>query len=78
MTKRIALMRLANHCAIVVNARDRVVNATVVLQRAWRRVIDKKISMLEGDVRKLQAVARGWLLRNKEKHAVKRGVRAGW
>jgi abnormal spindle-like microcephaly-associated protein len=79
--RRVSLMRLAAHCAAVVNARDHVVWAATVMQRAWRRVLDGKIRALEGDVRRLQAVARGWLVRKRVvgKGAVgKVGVRAGW
>jgi abnormal spindle-like microcephaly-associated protein len=74
--RRVVLMRLASHCAAVVNARDRVVGAAVVLQRAWRAVLARKIAMLEDDVRMFQAVARGWLVRSRR--ARKGGLRAGW
>ncbi|KAF2667047.1 hypothetical protein BT63DRAFT_327699 [Microthyrium microscopicum] len=76
--RRINLMRLANHCAAVVNARDRVIAAATVLQRAWRRVLDGKIRALEKDVTVFQAAARGWLVRS-AKERKKGGVRrAGW
>jgi abnormal spindle-like microcephaly-associated protein len=78
--RRVVLMRLASHCAAVVTARDRVVGAAIVLQRAWRRVLDKKIQLLETDVCNFQAIARGWLVRsrngNRTRAAV--GMRAGW
>jgi abnormal spindle-like microcephaly-associated protein len=78
--RRVVLMRLASHCAAVVTARDRVIGAAVVLQRAWRRVLNGKIRLLESDVSKFQAIARGWLIRSRNSNTkrVTVGMRAGW
>ncbi|KAK7521691.1 uncharacterized protein IWZ02DRAFT_370854 [Phyllosticta citriasiana] len=83
-TRRVVLMRLAAHCATVVQTRDKVVGAAVVLQRAWRRVLDTRIGRLIGDVLGFQAAARGWAVRRKlapsKGGKVKRreNVRGGW
>jgi abnormal spindle-like microcephaly-associated protein len=75
--RRAVAMRLAAHCAAVVNARDRVVWAARVMQRAWRAVLAAKIGALEGDVRGFQALARGWLVRSRSSRRPKY-ARAGW
>jgi len=65
--RRLVLLRLAHHCSVVVQTRERVVGAAVVLQRAWRRVLDLRIEALLKDVMALQALSRGWLARRKSK-----------
>ncbi|KAK8186321.1 hypothetical protein BC567DRAFT_269988 [Phyllosticta citribraziliensis] len=83
-TRRVALMRLAAHCATVVQTRDKVVGAAMVLQRAWRRVLDARIGRLIGDVLGFQAAARGWAVRRRlaalkgGKSKRKENVRGGW
>lgn len=81
--RRITLMRLAAECAMVVRARTRVVHAATVLQRAWRKVLDKRIGRLVEDVVGFQAVARGWAVRRrvadgKDGGKARRRVRGGW
>jgi len=80
VTRRVALMRLANHCAAVVTARDHVIGAAIVLQRTWRCVLDCRIRCLEKETTVFQAVARGWLARTKltRKGTEIRERRAGW
>ena len=75
--RRAVAMRLARHCAAVVGARDRVVWAARVIQRAWRAVLAAKIGLLERDVRGFQALARGWLVRAR-RTGRPRFARAGW
>lgn len=81
MKQRIKLAKLAHHCALVVGARERVVNAATVLQRAWRKVLDKRIDALVSDVTNFQSVARSWLARERVRsggRAKERKVRGGW
>lgn len=60
---RIQKMKAANECAAVAASKQREVDAAVVLQRAWRAVLDKRIEYLERDVQAFQAIARGWAIR---------------
>ncbi|KAF2085320.1 hypothetical protein K490DRAFT_67738 [Saccharata proteae CBS 121410] len=79
--KRVVLMRLAKHCETVVKTRETVVGAAVVLQRAWRKVLDARIARLVSDVVGFQTLARGWAVRGKMgKRNGKRSerVRGGW
>ncbi|KAF2419776.1 hypothetical protein EJ08DRAFT_642480 [Tothia fuscella] len=81
ITKHVVCMRLANHCAQVVRARERVVDAAVVLQRAWRTVLDRRIEMLVKDVVEFQSVARRWLSRERIRgggQVRERKIRGGW
>ncbi|KAB2570392.1 putative calmodulin-binding protein sha1 protein [Lasiodiplodia theobromae] len=87
MSKRVTLMRLAAHCATVVQTRERVVGAAVVLQRAWRTVLDARIRKLVDDVTRFQALARGWGVRNRMPNGTKTRsrrmrktdrIRGGW
>ncbi|KAJ9666424.1 hypothetical protein H2201_003346 [Coniosporium apollinis] len=75
--RRITLMRLAAECAMVMRARTRVVGAAVVLQRAWRRVLDQRIGRLVEDVVGFQAVARGWATRRRVADGKDGGKRKG-
>ena len=63
ITRRVTVSRLAAECAVVVREREKVVAATVVLQRAWRRVLDTRITGLVRDVAALQALVRAWGVR---------------
>ncbi|KAJ4384785.1 hypothetical protein N0V86_000388 [Didymella sp. IMI 355093] len=84
---RIRALVLAHESAIVAQARQRLVDAATVFQRAWRGVLDKRRRQLECDVLAFQALARGWAIRRwarritagrvggKEKL---RRVRGGW
>lgn len=67
ITKRVQLAQLAHHCARVVRARERVVNAAMLLQRAWRNVLSRRIDALLDDVTSFQAMARGWAARERVK-----------
>jgi abnormal spindle-like microcephaly-associated protein len=78
VTRRVNLMRLAAHCAAVVNARDRVVAAATVLQRAWRGVLERRMGAFEARLAGFQAVARGWLVRSRGREKKERSRRAGW
>ncbi|GME35357.1 putative calmodulin-binding protein sha1 protein [Neofusicoccum parvum] len=86
VSKRVALMQLASHCATVVQTRERVVGAAIVLQRAWRSVLDARIGKLVRDVTTFQALARGWAVRRATLDSRKKGgaarrverVRGGW
>ncbi|KAL1613737.1 hypothetical protein SLS54_010315 [Diplodia seriata] len=87
LSKRVTLMRLASHCATVVQTRERVVGAAVVLQRAWRTVLDARIRKLVHDVTSFQALARAWAVRfrmpngNRKKGRTTRKaerIRGGW
>jgi abnormal spindle-like microcephaly-associated protein len=80
-------MVLAHESAVVAQARQRMVDAAMVFQRCWRRVLDERQRRLESDVVAFQALARGWAIRRwvrritagriggKEKV---RRVRGGW
>ncbi|KAF2144687.1 uncharacterized protein K452DRAFT_223122 [Aplosporella prunicola CBS 121167] len=76
-SRRVVLLRLAAHCATVVRAREHVVGAATVLQRAWRRVLDARIERLIGDVLGFQAVARGWAARRRVNGALAAGKKGG-
>nr|POE90387.1 abnormal spindle-like microcephaly-associated protein like [Quercus suber] len=72
MTRRVALIRMAHACAAVVNIRQIVIDAAVVLQRRWRAVLHGRIERLQGDVRGFQAVARAWKVRKIVRKEVRR------
>ncbi|GAB7352196.1 hypothetical protein MBLNU459_g2673t1 [Dothideomycetes sp. NU459] len=80
VSRRVACMVLAAQCAEVVRCKERIVDAAVVLQRGWRRVLDRRIRGLETDVVCFQAVARAWAVRRVlVAGAGARGrVRGGW
>jgi abnormal spindle-like microcephaly-associated protein len=65
LAKRVALARLAHHCAVVVRTRERVVGAAVLLQRAWKAVLNKRMKEVLQGVVGFQAKARGWAAREK-------------
>ncbi|KAH0285417.1 hypothetical protein M436DRAFT_76077 [Aureobasidium namibiae CBS 147.97] len=60
---RIQKMKAANECAAMAASKQREVDAAVVLQRAWRSVLDRRIECLERDVLAFQSLARGWGVR---------------
>lgn len=76
--RRLVLLRFAHHCLVVVQTRERVVGAAIVLQRAWRRVLDLRIEALLKDVTVLQSLSRGWLARRKIKGKPVLRMRGGW
>ncbi|QDS77908.1 hypothetical protein FKW77_000761 [Venturia effusa] len=65
IAKRVRLAQLAHHCARVICARERVVNAATVLQKAWRKVLSRRIDALLDDVICFQTMARGWTTRER-------------
>lgn len=80
-SQRIILMRLAHDCATVVGTQHRVTNAAVVLQRAWRRLLDVRITRLNDQVESFQRLARGWIVRRREqrkKFGQSARVMGGW
>ena len=80
--RRLALVRLAHHCAHIVQTREKVERAAVVLQRGWREVLARRIQRLQSDVRDVQALIRGWRTRRKMrlpgKVRQRRWVGVGW
>ncbi|KAK1005855.1 hypothetical protein LTR54_007145 [Friedmanniomyces endolithicus] len=69
--------RLASACATIVQRQQRVVRAASVLQRAWRCVLDARISRLNKDVEGFQLLARGWHMRSIVRHSAARGMDGG-
>lgn len=61
--KRIVLMSIASECAVVARERESLVNATMVIQRRWKDILEKRRLDLERDVQLFQALARGWAIR---------------
>ncbi|KAF2459658.1 hypothetical protein BDY21DRAFT_317810 [Lineolata rhizophorae] len=84
--RRVQLMRVAAHCAAVVRTRETVVRAAVTIQTAWRKALERRIEGLVRDVSGVQAMVRGFLVREKVAGRVtgavgRRGkmrVRGGW
>ncbi|KAF2033259.1 hypothetical protein EK21DRAFT_59063 [Setomelanomma holmii] len=86
-SQRIALLKIAQDCAVVAQTRERLVNAATVIQRRWTGILQTRREQLESDVLAFQALARGWAIRRwvrritagriggKEKV---RRVRGGW
>jgi abnormal spindle-like microcephaly-associated protein len=71
--KRIALVRLAQACSAVISAQQQVKEeeerqrkAAVVLQRTWRRILNSTCEQFHGDIKKLQTMARGFVVRRRE------------
>jgi abnormal spindle-like microcephaly-associated protein len=75
-------MKAAADCAAVAKSKQREVDAAVVLQRAWRNVLDRRIECLERDVTGFQSLARGWVVRRATKGGLGAGdgrrVMGGW
>lgn len=84
MRKRIAAMRLAHACAVVVQTRERIVHAAITVQRAWRGVLEARIGRLNRDVVTVQVLIRGWAVRRAVRLAMGAGgvgegrVMGGW
>jgi abnormal spindle-like microcephaly-associated protein len=86
-SKRIKAMKLAYNCAVVAQARQRLVDAATVIQKRWKGIQEARRRQLESDILAFQALARGWAIRRwvrritagrvggKEKV---RRVRGGW
>ncbi|KAL9085981.1 MAG: hypothetical protein Q9165_007343 [Trypethelium subeluteriae] len=87
VSRRLVCLRLAHHCAAIVQTQVRVVWAAVVLQRGWRVVLRGRVERLMGDVVGVQTLVRGWMVRRglrrkgvgKGRERERRGVVAvGW
>ncbi|GAB7337575.1 hypothetical protein MBLNU457_g2885t1 [Dothideomycetes sp. NU457] len=76
MKRRIVLAKLAANCAVVVATKEKIVRSAVVLQRAWRQVLDTRIRTLVQDVTAFQTVTRAWAVRRALKGSLS-GVRGG-
>lgn len=63
--KRINLMILAHECANIVNTRDRVINAAITIQTAFRKYLDVKIRKLINSITNIQSAMRGKLVRQR-------------
>ncbi|KAH0363143.1 hypothetical protein KCU65_g7613, partial [Aureobasidium melanogenum] len=79
---RIQKMKAAADCAAVAANKQREVEAAVILQRAWRAVLDRRIECLERDVLAFQSLARGWGVRRATAGVLGNGserrVMGGW
>ncbi|GAB7331846.1 hypothetical protein MBLNU13_g03793t1 [Cladosporium sp. NU13] len=79
LRQRVAGMRVARACKRVVEERQRIAGAAVVVQRRWRAIMKARVDELESDVLDFQVLARGWLERRRVAGAKKGGRRAaGW
>ena len=76
LRQRVALMRMAADCAKVVRTQQKLVDAAVLVQRAWRGIVRDRVQRLEQDVSDFQVIARGWMERRRVA-AAKRGMRGG-
>jgi len=74
--KRVILAKLAANCAVVVATKEKILRSAVVLQQAWRRVLDARIRTLVQDVTALQTLIRAWAIRRAMKGSMP-GVRGG-
>lgn len=84
---RIKAMQLAHACAVVAQARQKMLHAATLIQRRWKNIQATRHKQLENDILAFQALARGWAIRRwvrritagrvggKEKV---RRVRGGW
>lgn len=78
--RRMAAMKLAHACAMVVRTRNQVITATLVLQRTWRKVLDARLEAFLRDVIDVQSFSRGWFARRRLviSRKAERRVRGGW
>ncbi|KAF1810589.1 hypothetical protein P152DRAFT_420489, partial [Eremomyces bilateralis CBS 781.70] len=63
--RRVVCATLARECALVVRAREEVIDAARRIQRAWRGCLERRVERLVGDVVGVQSVVRGWLVRRR-------------
>ncbi|KAJ4984776.1 hypothetical protein SVAN01_09734 [Stagonosporopsis vannaccii] len=84
---RIKALLLAHESAQVAQARQRMVEAASVLQRAWRGVLERRRRELERDITAFQGLARAWAVRRWARRVTAgrvggrekvRRVRGGW
>jgi abnormal spindle-like microcephaly-associated protein len=79
VSRRITLLRLVHACATVVETSHKLNRTAVVLQRAWRRVLDYRIDRLNRNVGAFQYMAKGWLARRRvQKYDRLSRVMGGW
>lgn len=71
VSQRISLLRLVHACATVVQTQKSIISAAITLQRAWRGVLDARISLLNRNVEDFQVLARGWIARRNIRKTVK-------
>lgn len=69
---------VAREAAQIVAAKEKIVGAVLVLQRAWRGVLGRRIEDLERDVRAFQGLARGWEVRRRMAGGAGGRVMGGW
>lgn len=72
LRQRVAAMRVARECKRVVEERQRLAAAAVLVQRRWRAIVKARVDELDRDVLDFQVLARGWLGRRRVA-VVKRG-----
>lgn len=65
LKRRIKLLMMAHDCAEVVNTRNKVLNAAITIQRAYRAYLHVKIQVLVDSMTGIQAISRGFLARRK-------------
>lgn len=85
--QRIIKAQVAHEAAVIAQARERLLNAAVVVQKRWRVIQQGRKDELEAQIILFQSLARGWAIRRwarrvtggrvggKEKN---RRVRGGW
>ncbi|CAK3989236.1 abnormal spindle-like microcephaly-associated homolog [Lecanosticta acicola] len=78
ISQRVALMRMARDCALVVQTQQKIYKAATTLQGAWRGVIARRVERLEGDVQAFQVLARGWRVRGRMNGQGGGRVMGGW
>lgn len=80
--QRVTKMRVGRECAAFGLERMREVEAAIVVQRAWRGVVEKRLERWSEDVGAFQVLARGFLVRKRVKtskgEAFKGMVLGGW
>lgn len=84
-SRRVALMRIACACKEAVYVKKEVLGRVLVLQRAWRGVLEARRQKMDGYVVEFQNVARGWAIRRQLGSAARVGgsvcrrrVMGGW
>lgn len=73
MKKRVVLVRLARDCMTVVVTSKRVTDAAIVIQRAWKGALNRRIGKLLKDITAFQAMARAYALRKLLEESVRIG-----
>ena len=67
--RRVTLMRLAYHCSVIVNAREKLVGAAESIQRAWKKTLQRRHDRVVGEVERFQVLAKGFLTRKRVRRA---------